>query len=137
MNYPIHFVVSAALAAAYFFITGSYWGAAGLFAGGFMIDFDHMIDFLFYKRKLVLTPEFFSSNSRRIGKLYIFFHSYEIVAAVYAAALLSGSAMLIGVGIGMTVHLAMDVIGNPVHPQTFSLIYRMSKGFKAQEFFIK
>jgi hypothetical protein len=29
MNYPIHFVVSAALAAAYFFITGSYWERQG------------------------------------------------------------------------------------------------------------
>lgn len=132
MQPEYHLFVSAGLASVFYLLTGSIAGSVAAFFGGFFIDLDHFIDFWLYKKKITYTNEFFSNYSKKTGKIYLIFHSVELLWLLYLVQLVTGSAILLGLCAGMAVHLAMDIIGNGVNPLCYFLFYRALHGFRRE-----
>ena len=69
-------------------LTGSAPLAAGIVAGGFLIDVDHLADYLIVERRRELTPAAFlrhyiEGHTRRV---VLVLHSYELWLALVALA---------------------------------------------------
>ena len=138
MEPEVHLFTSAALTSAAYFITGNIPAAVAAFFGGFFIDLDHLLEYWLYKKSLVIRGEFFTKYAKKAGHLYIFFHSYEVLLAVYFVAMLTRglfSEIALWLAIGMTLHMVLDILGNNVWPKTYSLIYRIYRNFGSEHFY--
>ena len=136
-----HLVTTAAACAAVYAGTGSPALTAGLAAGGFLIDVDHVIDYVLFERQRDLRPGSFlryyvNGQARRV---VLVLHSYELLALLAAVSWLTGIEWLWGWGFGMLLHLPLDVIfngkfasGGLVH--FYSFIVRARAGFLADRF---
>ena len=139
-----HLLTSIPLA----FIAARKWGpAAGLGAmcGGMLIDGDHLLDYAWTRAR--------DERSHYLAPL----HGWEVVLGMGWVARHavdrarrravpdhvirrerfldspSGAAALMGVAVGMAVHLVVDLVGNrPHHPWVYSLLYRIRHGFKRE-----
>jgi hypothetical protein len=137
MDPEIHLFVSAALASVVYLFTGSIPAAVAFFVGGFLIDVDHVLEYWMYRRKINLSGEFFTEYAKKSGRLYIFLHSYELLAGVLVLAMLTKSAIVWGLWFGMGQHMILDMIGNNLTLKTFSLSYRIANNFRSDIFFKK
>ncbi|HEY7204451.1 MAG TPA: hypothetical protein VIA61_09155 [Methylomirabilota bacterium] len=134
-------MTTAAACAAVYAGTGSPALTAGLAAGGFLIDVDHVIDYVVFERQRDLRPGSFlryyvNGQARRV---VLVLHSYELLALLTAIAWLTGTEWLWGWVFGMLLHLPLDVIfngkfasGGLVH--FYSFIVRARAGFLADRF---
>jgi hypothetical protein len=133
MKAEYHLFVSTALASVFYVLTGSLWGSIFAFCAGFWIDLDHFFDFWLYKRKLTLTREFFTNYYHKSGKIYVPLHSIELLWLAYLIQVLSGSVVILGICVGMTVHMVMDLFGNrTLHPLAYFLSFRILNNFRAK-----
>ena len=70
------------------------------------------------------------------GKIFLIFHSYELMAVFWAVILyFHPSVVWFGLAFGMSVHLLLDQIFNPIYPLAYFLVYRMKLGFPKAIFF--
>ncbi|MFH1398505.1 MAG: hypothetical protein ABIG95_00145 [Candidatus Woesearchaeota archaeon] len=131
--YPeYHLVVSLILMVAYYYFTGSAFGSLAAFCGSFFIDIDHFFEFWDYKKRVVVNKEFFRNKYyKKKGKIYVVFHSYELIAAVFAIFWVLELAVVgTGIALGMGLHLLMDIINNGWSWKEYFLVYRLHKGFR-------
>jgi hypothetical protein len=127
---PIYHLISAMILSLFVYdLTNSPIAAALTLCGGFWIDLDHFLDFWLYKGKITYTHEFIEGYNHKFGKMYVLLHSYELLFGVIVIGLVTRSTMILGLGLGASVHLAMDTFGNPVFICTYSLAYRVYKRF--------
>src|ERR1700704_4022688 len=143
-----HFWSSLAAGGALYWATGSSASLAGAMLGGFLIDADHIVDQLWsirrgapFRREIEdragrLTlggPRARLADRRRPRKLLrlpLIFHSYELLAAVAALTLGFGTPFLIGLLSGYVLHLALDVMRHHHEfrsPWFYMLSYRLSQ----------
>lgn len=74
----------------------------------------------------------------QFGKFYVLLHSFDVLLLVLVLLLYFDLGILaLGVLVGAGVHLAMDVIGNPVSIQGYFLICRIHKRFDFRVFLRK
>jgi hypothetical protein len=128
-----HLFVSALLASLFYYFTSSIPGSILAFCGGFWIDLDHFIDFWLYKKRITYTKEFFTWYCLRSGKIYIIFHSLELWIVLLSSSLILKSLPLLGLSIGMGIHLLMDIFGNGARPEAYLLAYRILVGFSTEK----
>src|SRR3989441_1117962 len=93
-----HLMTAVLAAGAGLVLTGSAPLAAGIVAGGFLIDVDHLADYLIVERRRELTPAAFlrhyiEGHTRRV---VLVLHSYELWLALAALAWWLDSAWLAG-----------------------------------------
>jgi hypothetical protein len=136
-----HLVTTAAACAVVYAGTGSPALTAGLAAGGFLIDVDHVIDYVVFERQRDLRPGSFLRYyvNGRARRVVLVLHSYELLAVLAAIAWPTGIEWLWGWVLGMLLHLPLDVIwngkfasGGLVH--FYSFIVRARAGFLADRF---
>ena len=136
-----HLVTTAAACAAVYAGTGSPALTAGLAAGGFLIDIDHVVDYVLFERQRDLRPASFLKYylSGRVRRVVLVLHSYELLVLLGALAWFSGAEWLWGWVFGMLLHLPLDIIfngkfasGGLVH--FYSFIVRARSGFRADHF---
>jgi len=133
-----HLVTTAVACAAVQGSTGSVALTAGVAAGGFLIDLDHVLDYVFFERQRDLRPAAFlrhylAGNTRLVVLLL---HSYEVVAALVLAAWWTNLEALWGYALGAAaLHLPLDIVfngkvaGRNMVP-FYSLVYRARAGFR-------
>ena len=149
-----HFVSSLAAGGILLAVTGKVSVLSGTLVGGFLIDLDHVIDRL-WSRKVLATEHgsdetegaaTISSGSlssltrrilgsRKLLRLPLVFHSYELLVVLAIATLVTRNAFLIGLVVGYALHLALDLYRHHHEfqsPLFYMLTYRMAQGFKRE-----
>src|SRR5262247_3798223 len=136
-----HLVTSLGLSALAYAATGSREAAAGCFAGGFLIDVDHYLDYIVFEKQwrrpgpLHFLQYYFSYRPKR---LVLPLHSLEVMTTLLFVMLVRPWPFLVGYWLGALMHLTFDVLVNgdyalkkPVRFYIFS--YRASFRFSADE----
>ena len=136
-----HLVTTAAACAAVYLGTGNAALTAGLAAGGFLIDLDHVLDYLVFEKQRDLRPSAFLRYylEGRVERVVLPLHSYELVALLTLLAWLFHRDWLWGYVLGTALHLPLDIIwngrlvpGGLVHFYSFTV--RARAGFGAERF---
>ena len=146
-----HFWSSLAAGGALYWATGSSAALAGTMVGGFLIDSDHIIDQLwsirhgapFRKDRISddaakasrATRDGFVSHlrPRKLLRLPLIFHSYELLVAITVATLYLRTPFLIGLMSGYVLHLSLDLLRHHHEfrsPFFYLMSYRLSQGFR-------
>jgi hypothetical protein len=110
-----HLATSIALSGVAYASTGSVEAAAGCFAGGFLIDVDHYLDYMVFEKQwrrpgpLSFLAYYFKMSPKR---LVLPLHSAELMTALLAVLLLHPWPLLVGYWFGAAMHLTFDVLVN-------------------------
>lgn len=131
----IHLIVSLILAGGIFYFTNSVPAAIWSFVAGFWIDIDHFFDFWLYKKKITFDIEFFHPYHKKFGRVYLIFHSWELLLLLMVWFYFNQSVVGLGIILGMTIHMMMDFFYNPVRPLGFFLMFRIANSFKSKLIF--
>lgn len=138
-----HLVTTAVACAAVQASTGSTALTAGVAAGGFLIDLDHVLDYVAFERQRDLRPAAFLRYylAGRTRTVVLLLHSYEVLALLALTAWASNLEWLWGYVLGAAaLHLPLDiafngkVTGRNMVP-FYSLTYRWRAGFRTQRLF--
>jgi len=110
-----HLATALALGGVAYATTGSPEAAAGCFAGGFLIDVDHYLDYLvFEKQWRQPSPVSFLRYYFRYrpGKVVLPLHSAEFMTFLFLVILRHPQPFLVGYWVGAMMHLTFDVLVN-------------------------
>jgi hypothetical protein len=112
---------------------------AGIAAGGFLIDVDHVVDYVLFDGQRDLRPSAFQRYylERRVKRVVLALHSYELFALLGLVAWRLDSLALWGYLSGALMHLALDIIFNgELMPRSisafYSFAYRCAHRFDAE-----
>jgi len=112
----------------------SFTYAAVTFMSGVLIDLDHVFDYYINHSVTFRIRDVYKAICDfDFKKLYLVFHSYELIILLWVLIY----TMRLGnfwkaIAIGMTQHIAMDQIGNPINTFGYFIIYRFAKGFETK-----
>ncbi len=133
-----HLVTTLAACAAAAAVTGSLPLTAGVAVGGFLIDVDHAIDYVFVDRQRDLRPSAFLRYylEGMVQRAVLVLHSYELFAVLAVLAWWLEAPALTGYLLGGLMHLALDVAFNgKLTPYSiwafYSFAYRARYRFQA------
>lgn len=114
-------------------------GAIGCFTVGVFIDLDHFHDYFMHSRSRAINlKQFFDvCHNMKLSKLYLVFHSYEIIPLLFLAGVLTGwNGLTIGMTTGFILHLLLDELINKKKyagkPLFYFFTYRLIKGFRRE-----
>ena len=113
-----HLATSLALSGIAYVTTGSAEAAAGCFAGGFLIDVDHYLDYLVFEKQWrrpdpVSFLRYYFANSPQNVVLPL--HSAELMTVLFLVLLFDRWPLLVGYWVGALMHLIFDVLVNGEH----------------------
>ncbi len=110
--------------------------AAGVAAGGFLIDVDHVVDYVLFNRQTDLRPGVFLRYylEGRPQRVVLLLHSYELFALLAGLAWWTGWPLLWGYLAGGLMHLVLDMLFNgELLPNNvtgfYSFAYRAARRF--------
>ena len=135
-----HLVTTAVACAAVQAATGSAALTVGVAAGGFLIDLDHVLDYVAFERQRDLRPTAFLRYylGGRPRTVVLLLHSYEILALLALAAWSWNLEWLWGYVLGAAaLHLPLDIVfngkvaGRNMVP-FYSLVYRGRADFRTE-----
>jgi hypothetical protein len=131
-----HLVTTVLACGAVYGVTGSAPLTAGLAAGGFFIDVDHVLDYVLFERGFRFSPRAFLRHylEGRTRRLVLILHSWELMGLLTLAAWALGSGWLWGYVLGMALHMPLDVtfngrLTNQSLIPFYSFVYRWRRGF--------
>lgn len=136
-----HVIISLSLGAVLWIITKSFAAGALCAFGGFIIDIDHAIEYIwrFGIRRLTVKRILAACQQTYEGKkifpfykLHLFFHSFELAFIFILISLITKDLYLIAFSIGFLSHLAIDAIFNQRPALFYFLLWRIKNGFVAQ-----
>ena len=140
-----HFWTSLAAGGALYWATGSSVALAGSMLGGFFIDSDHVIDQLWSITKGAPFTKGSAPNKagsgwaarylrrRKLVRLPLIFHSFELLAVLIILAAYFRTPFLIGLTSGYALHLSLDLVRHYHEfrsPFFYLILYRSSQGFR-------
>jgi len=136
MKPKYHVVASGIISAIIYFLTKSVPASIAAFIAGVFTDIDHFLDYyLNYGFSLNVVEIYKAVDNKRLQRLYLFLHSYEVVAIFWLTVFLVPlNSIYFAIAIGMTQHVFFDQAYNPVKPRTYFLTYRIMKGFNKDNF---
>lgn len=102
--------------------------------GGVLVDLDHLLDY-FLQFGLTFNLQQFLSGAQfsTSGKLYIFFHAWEYVLifsiVYFFVKHVKVKAVLLGLALGLFLHLCADVVIDGMPFTAYSISCRMNEAF--------
>jgi hypothetical protein len=139
-----HLATSLVLSSAVYASTRSVGLAIGCAAGGFLIDFDHYLDYIVFEKEWRRPSpssflRYYFTHQPKLAVLPL--HSFELMSVLIAVAIASPNPLLIGYILGAAMHLFFDVVVNGdfvlKHRVLFYFFsYRASKRFAASELLV-
>lgn len=132
MRLRYHIIVTSILSLVFLYITNSITGSLLLLAFGFLLDFDHLLDFWILQKKITFRNLELSDEFYRYKKVYIILHSYELFPVFLFIGFKFLNYATVGVLVGYFSHMVTDIIGNYFiysNPLVYSIIYRYNKKF--------
>jgi len=131
-----HSIVATVLGVAFYAAGGSPAFIGAAVASAVLIDLDHLPDYWNEHPRSFDVPHFFETcNEGKITRVYLVFHSVELLAALGIVAFFTRSALLAGTCAGSGVHLLADQLTNYSRPLTYSFIFRLGQRFDAGKIF--
>jgi hypothetical protein len=140
MKLRTHLWTSVAAGGGLWWATGSNTALIGAIIGGVLIDADHVVDQLWsirhgapYAAQTRPPGAIRRFRRRKLIRLPLIFHSYELLAAAIVVAALVRTPLIVGVVAGYALHLTLDLIRHhhEFRSQLFYLLsYRLSLGFR-------
>ena len=127
-----HVVASGTTTAIFYFVHPSWSAAAICFLSGIFIDLDHVLDLFIYKKRILLSVRdlFDFCGREKGGRLHLIFHSYELLALLWVAIFYFHlNINWLALAVGLSVHLILDQIFNPMKPLAYFLWFRIKCGF--------
>lgn len=102
--------------------------------GGVLVDLDHLLDyFLQFGFTFNLQQFLGGAQFSMSGKLYIFFHAWEYVpvflVAYFFVKHVEAKAVLLGLALGLFLHLCADVVIDGMPFTAYSILCRMNEAF--------
>jgi hypothetical protein len=127
----IHLAASAAVSASLYVVTKSATVAGTAFFCGFLLDIDHILDYFREYGFRFNRREFFHVfNETRFEKLWLVFHAWEWVFALFLFAVVSGRhEAVLGLLIGVFHHMVLDQVGNGATTGGYFIVYRAANRF--------
>ena len=146
-----HFWSSLAVGGAVYWATGSVAAPAGAMIGGFLIDADHLVDQWWsirygapFRDERKVSPDTANHTQsdgwvikllrpRKLLRLPLVFHSYELLAAIMAFVLILRTPFLIGLSSGYVLHITLDVTRHHrefLSPLFYFFFFRLTRGFR-------
>jgi len=125
-------VTSAAACAVTAYATGSPSLTAAVSVGGFLIDRDHVVDYVLFDRQRDLRPGVFLRHflGGHVRYAVLALHSYELFAALIACAWWFDAPLVSAYLIGALMHLALDIVFNGrLTPYSIAAFYSFSYRF--------
>lgn len=140
-----HLATAAALGGVAYSVTGSGEVAAGCFAGGFLIDVDHYLDYLVFEKQwrrpspLTFLSYYFTFSPKRF---VLPLHSAELMAILFAILLFRPWPLLVGYWFGAAMHLTFDMLVNGEYALKrvmlfYIFTYRAAHGFAAEQLAVR
>ena len=128
-------LLAGALTAAIF---GNFWVILWALAFGFLIDADHLYDYLLFKkfRKLSIKEFLGAKYFDLAGKVYLPLHGFEYCLLFIATGLIFHDwwPVALATAISLLAHLIFDTITNkPIWP-TYFILFRLVKNFNHRAF---
>ena len=105
---------------------------------GFLIDVDHVWDYVREERKFDFKHMFIKSYTGDFKKLHIVFHCLEYVPIAWIIGLIIGGEAVTFAAvftIAYLSHMIPDLLSNNVHPLGYFFIFRAMKKFEMREIF--
>jgi len=143
---PLHLFIHFALAVLAGYLVGRHFkrplvGIIGGVCGGFLIDFDHVLEYF-----LVFGPHFnlfMFFNGRQFltsDLVRLWFHAWEYLPLLLIAAWclrrrIVVFVFILALALGGTVHLVSDCLINHYPAKNYSLVYRAAHNFSNRELF--
>ena len=131
-----HAVATVVASAATAYLSGSLPLATAVALGGFFIDVDHAVDYVFFNRQRDLRPASFLRYyvEGRVERVVLALHSWELFALLAAIAWWTGWPLVWGYLGGAAMHLLLDIAFNGEFVPTnivafYSFAYRAAHGF--------
>lgn len=130
----VHVTASAVVSASLFAETKSIPLAVISFITGFLIDIDHVFDYLREHGFQLDVKKFFRVfYENRFEKVVLAFHGWEWIAGLFVLSWAAGwNELLLGIAIGALHHLILDQMGNNATGPGYFFVYRAAKGFVLQ-----
>jgi hypothetical protein len=113
-----HTGVSVAIGAGVWAATGEPLSVPVAFAAGALNDTDHLLDYYNW---------FFRRRGKR---LFLIFHGWEYVIAGAVVLAFAWHPLLLAGVLGHLSHVALDTAANNVHKGTYSVAFRVARGFR-------
>lgn len=133
-----HFTLSIVAGISVALLFGNWWAVPVALLSGFLIDVDHLFDYLkFTKLKRFDLKEFASAKYfDYANKVYLPLHGYEyaVILIIMAGIWPKDAWWMLALAFSQILHLLYDTISNkPIWP-TYFLIYRINKNFDHESF---
>lgn len=133
-----HIIASAILGIGFLLFVKPPWAALIVFLTGVFIDLDHLVDFWALKpARPFNVKDFLDSEEydKQVKWIFVFFHSYEIIAGLWLWAVLAHWPIWpTALAAGATLHMILDInnLKHPckMRPLTYFLVFRIAKKFK-------
>ena len=133
-----HTAASVCFAAATFAVTKSPALAAVNFAGGVLIDVDHVPDFILNKEMRRHPGKMLEGNSHLSAhRSFFLLHGFDVATLLLFIVHMAGHPLAAwALYTGLIQHLVLDTLYNPVKsPFSYFLTFRIVKKFKTGEIF--
>ncbi|MCE5300469.1 MAG: hypothetical protein LLG37_06305 [Spirochaetia bacterium] len=132
-----HLIVSVPTSISIWVLTDySLWYFAMAFFLGFLVDVDHVFDYIREEHGFDFKNMFIKSYKGDFEKLYVWFHCMEYVPIAWIYGLISGNLEFAAVfSIAYLSHMIPDQLSNNVRPWGYFFIFRAMNGFKMSKIF--
>jgi hypothetical protein len=127
-----HMLAALPLGGGYYLSEGSAPLAMAAAAASVLVDLDHVPDYLWWRGGWRGLGDFFAAfHERRVPRLILMVHSWELLLLAWALVLALGSpAWPKALAVGWAYHLAWDLATNSVGLGFYSIINRARHGFE-------
>ena len=132
MRPAVHTAASGLVSIVFAYWTKSWPGTLACFLSGIFIDLDHVLDYWLARKRLLFTYKelFYFCAKEKEGKLYLVLHSYEFIALFwFMVYYYQWPVVWLGAAVGVSVHIFLDQLDNPIRPWVYFLCYRFRHGF--------
>lgn len=126
-----HSLAALPLGAALYWAGGDAAAAASGAAASVLLDLDHLLDYLRWRRGWRGFGDFFGTSLRHQWPTGLFLlHCWELVPLIAVGLyLVAGPVWALALAAGWAWHLALDQIANHVHPAFYFFSFRAHRGF--------
>lgn len=141
MRAKYHLITSVPVSGIAYFFSKDYFLSAAVLLSHIFIDLDHLFDYCYYsyiKKEKISVKNFFEvCYNRKLEKIFLILHSYELFAIISTASMFLINPVINGIIIGGLTHLALDSVFNGNRRYSYFLTYRIIKKFSAESFYEK
>ena len=129
-------ITSVPVAAGVWFTTHNWYYVAMAFFLGFLIDVDHVFDYIREEGKFDMRHLFEKSYEGDFHHFYVIFHAYEYIPLDWlAGALANNYTFSIVFTVAYLSHMIPDQLLNNVKPFGYFMSYRIYKKFVMRDLF--